>query len=122
MISAICWGVLGLVHLLPALALFRPAMIGTLYGVEAGSTTFLLLHHRAALFLAVLIVCVWAALRPEVRPMASVVVAVSMLSFLWLFGAAGQPPALRQIAVADLVGLPFLAMAAWMAFRPAVGS
>lgn len=122
MIAAICWGVLGLIHLLPALALFRPAMIGALYGVEAGSTTFLLLHHRAALFLAVLIVCWWAALRPEVRPMASVVVAVSMISFLWLFAAAGQPPALRQIAVADLVGLPFLAVAAWMAFQPAVGS
>ncbi len=122
MIAAICWGVLGIIHLLPSLALFRPAMIGTLYGVEAGSTTFLLLHHRAALFLAVLIVCVWAALRPEVRPMASVVVAVSMISFLWLFAAAGQPPALRQIAIADLAGLPFLAMAAWMAFRPVAGA
>jgi hypothetical protein len=121
MIAAICWAVLGLIHFLPALALARPAMIGTLYGVEAGSTTFLLLQHRAALFLGVLVICVWAGLRPEVRPMASVVVAISMISFLWLFAAAGQPPVLRQIAIADLVGLPFLAMAAWMAFRPAVG-
>jgi len=120
MIAIICWVALGLIHLLPAIALFRPTMIGTLYGVEAGSTTFLLLHHRAALFLVVLTVCIWAALRPEARPVASVAVGISMLSFLWLYLAAGQPPTLRQIAVADLIGLPFLAVAAWQAFRPAL--
>jgi hypothetical protein len=96
-------------------------MIATLYGVPLGSTTFLLLHHRAALFLGVLVICVWAALRPDVRQLASVAVAISMLSFLWLYAAAGQPPALRQIAIVDLVGLPFLAMAAWLAFRPGPG-
>lgn len=118
MIAVICWGVLGLIHLLPAIALFRPAMISALYGVPSGSETFLLLHHRAALFLCVLLVCIWAALRPEVRPLASVVVAISMISFLWLYAAAGQPAALRQIAIADLAGLPFLAIAAWLALAP----
>jgi hypothetical protein len=118
MIAVICWGVLGIIHLLPAVALFRPAMINTLYGVPSGSATFLLLHHRAALFLCVLLICIWAALRPEVRPLASVVVAISMISFLWLYAAAGQPTALRQIAIADLVGLPFLAIAAWLSFAP----
>lgn len=118
MIAVICWGVLGLIHLLPALALFSPSMISALYGVPSGSPTFLLLHHRAALFLCVLLVCVWASLRPEVRPLASVVVAISMISFLWLYAGAGQPAALRQIAIADLAGLPFLAIAAWLAFAP----
>jgi hypothetical protein len=118
MIAVVCWGVLGLIHLLPAFALFRPSMINTLYGVPSGSPTFLLLHHRAALFLCVLLVCVWAALRPEVRPFASIVAAISMISFLWLYAAAGQPAALRQIAIADLAGLPFLAIAAWLAFAP----
>ncbi len=122
MIAVVCWAVLGLVHLLPAIALFRPSLIGALYGVDPGSATFLLLHHRAALFLVVLVVCIWAALRPEVRQLASVAVAISMVSFLWLYAAAGQPPALRQIAIADLVGLPFLAVAAWLAFRPVAGS
>lgn len=120
MIARICWAVLGLIHLLPALALFRPAMIGRLYGVEAGSTAFLLLHHRAALFLVVLVVCLWALARPEVRPLASVAVGISMLSFLWLYLAAGQLAALRQIAIADVIGLPFLVVAAWQALRPAV--
>jgi hypothetical protein len=114
-----CWIVLGLIHLAPALALFRPALIGTLYGVDVSSPTFLLLHHRAALFLLVVIICAWAALRPEVRLLATVSVAVSMTSFLWLYAAAGQPPALRTIAIADLAGLPFLAIAAWSAFMAA---
>lgn len=118
MIAVICWGVLCLIHLLPAMALFRPSMITTLYGVPSGSSEFLLLQHRAALFLGVLVICVWAAMRPEVRQLASVAVAISMLSFLWLYFAAGQPLVLRQIAVVDLLGLPFLAMAAWLAFRP----
>ena len=121
MIATICWAVLALIHLLPATALFRPSLIGSLYGVDPGSAAFLLLHHRAALFLAILVVCAWAAWRPEVRPLASVAVAISMLSFLWLYVSAGQPPALRPIAIADLVGLPFLAIAAWLAFRPAAG-
>lgn len=120
MIASLCWVVLGLVHLLPALGLFRPAMIGTLYGVAPGSTTFLLLQHRAALFLLVLVLCLWAVWRPEVRPLASVTVAISMVAFLWLYVGAGMPPALRQIAIVDLAGLPFLAVAAWQAFRPAL--
>jgi hypothetical protein len=118
MMSIICWLALGLIHLLPAIAVFRPSMIVVLYGVDAGSTAFLLLHHRAALFLVVLVVCIWASLRPEVRPLATVAVAISMLSFLWLYAASGQPPELRRIAIADLIGLPFLAIAAWQAFRP----
>lgn len=121
MIAAICWTILGIIHLMPALAVFRPSMITALYGVPSGSATFLLLHHRAALFLSVLLTCVWAVLRPEVRPLASVVVAISMLSFLGLYGAARQPPTLRRIAIVDLAGLPFLAMAIWLAFAPGPG-
>lgn len=121
MIAVICWGVLGLIHLLPALALFRPSMITTLYGIPSGSAEFLLLQHRASLFLGVLVVCVWAALRPEVRQLASVVVAMGMLSFLWLYAAAGQPLVLRQIAIVDLLGLPFLATAALLALWPGQG-
>jgi hypothetical protein len=122
MIASACWAALGLIHALPAIALLRPALISSLYGIEAGNVGFLLLHHRAALFLAIVVVCAWAALRPEVRPLASVTVAMSMLSFLWLYASAGQPLALRPIAIADLVGLPVLALASRLAFRPADGA
>lgn len=119
MVTAVCWGVLAAIHLLPALALFQPALISRLYGVEGGSTTLLLLHHRAALFLAICVTCVWAMLRPESRQVATVAVGMSMLSFLLLYRLGGAPSALRTVATVDLVGLPFLAFAGWQAFRPA---
>lgn len=118
MIAAICWGILAAIHVLPALSLFQPVLISRLYSVESGSTTFLLLHHRAALFLVICVACVWAMLRPESQQLAAAAVSISMLSFLLLYWLNGSPGALRTIAVADLAGLPFLAFVAWQAFRP----
>lgn len=117
MIIRACWIVLALIHALPALALFRPALLTQLYGVEAGSTVHLLLHHRAALFLVIVVVCLFAIFRPETRQLATVALAVTMLAFLALYAGAGSPPALRTIAIADLAGLPFVAYAGWQAFR-----
>ena len=119
MAAVVCWCVLGVIHALPALALFHPGLVSSLYGVEAGSDTHLLLRHRAALFLIICVACAWAALRPETRQLATVSVSISMLSFLLLYWLAGAPPALRGIAIGDLVGLPFLAFAGWRAFRAA---
>ena len=115
MIERIGWALLGLLHVLPALALFRPSWIERLYGAQAGSNSFLLLHHRAALFLAIVAICIWAIFRPEVRPLASVAVAISMISFIVIWWMAGTPPSLKTIAVADMVGLPILAYVAWQA-------
>ena len=119
MLDRIAWLILALIHLAPALAFFRPAMLTRLYAVDAQSPTFLLLHHRAALFLVVLTLCVWAAFDPGARRVASVAAAISMISFLGLYWQAGSPPALRTIAIADLAGLPFLAIVVWRAFSPA---
>ncbi len=117
MIIVFCWGVLAAIHTVPAIALFNPALISKLYGLEAGSNAFLLLQHRAALFLVILTICVWAMLRPEARQLATAAVSISMLSFLLIYWLGGSPPALRTIAIVDLVGLPFLAYAGWHAFR-----
>lgn len=119
MIERICWVALGLIHAMPAFALFRPALISRLYGVDPGTDSFTLMHHRAALFLAVVVICIWAALRPEVRPLASVAVGISMGSFVLIWWMSGMPPALRTIAVADMIGLPVLLYAAWQVFRGA---
>lgn len=113
----LAWALLALIHVMPALALFRPAMITSLYGISASDPAFLLLHHRAALFLGVFLLCLWSIFDHGARPVATVVAAISMLSFLWLFWQAGSPPALRTIAIADLAGLPALALVAWAAFR-----
>lgn len=116
MLQKLFWMVLAAIHLLPAMAFFRPEMIGRLYGVERGSPAFLLLHHRAALFLAILVLCLWAAFDPASRRVASIGVGVSMISFLILYSLAGSPAPLRNIALADLAGLPFLAFVTWKAF------
>ena len=117
-IEKISWAILALIHSLPALALFRPALITRLYGVSPDDTAFVLLHHRAALFAIIVLICLWAACAPPARSLAVCVAAISMISFLLLYLANGSPKALRSIAIADAVGLPFLAYVAWRAFRP----
>jgi hypothetical protein len=112
-------GLLALIHLMPAIALVRPSLITRLYVVQPSDRTFLLLHHRAALFLAIFVICMWAIFDPGARRIAAVAVAISMLSFLWLFLMNGSPAALRSIAIADLIGLPALAYVTWRAFSAA---
>jgi hypothetical protein len=103
MVQPILWLVLAAIHFLPALAFFRPA----------GLT----MQHRAGLFVAVVAACVFAALVPEGRRLAAIVVGISMVSFLYLYLANGSPPPLRRIAAVDLAGLPVLAGAAFLAYR-----
>lgn len=116
MADRIAWIALALVHLMPGVAFVVPSLITRLYGVAADAPLFPLLHHRAALFAVVLIVCIWAAIDPDVRRLAVVTTGLSMLSFLAIYWSAGQPISLRSIALVDLIGLPFLAFAAWRAF------
>jgi len=117
MSQLICWLLVALVHLIPALALFRPGLITRLYGVVPDSPLFLLMHHRAALFFAVLVACIWAAFDPDGRKLATVIAAISMLSFLVLYHSRGRPAALGTIALVDLIGLAPLAWAGWHAFQ-----
>ena len=117
MAQLICWLLVGLVHLIPALALFRPGLITRLYGVEPESPLFLLMHHRAALFFAVLVGCVWAAFDPGGRKLATLLAAISMLSFLFLYQSYGRPAPLATIALVDLIGLVPPAWAGWHAFQ-----
>lgn len=117
MMIKLAWGILGLIHLLPAVAFVRPSLLSSMYGIEGGSPAYLLIWHRAALFAMAVVICIWAALRPEVRPLAAVAMTISMVGFLLLYLLNGSPLSLRTIAWADLAGLPFLAFAAWDAFR-----
>lgn len=116
MADRLAWLLLAAIHAMPALALFRPALLTRLYGAAPGDSSYLLLQHRAALFLVVMIVAVWAAFDPAVRRLAVVAVGVSMLSFLTLYAGAGRPPALRSIALADPVGVVPLLFVAWGAW------
>ncbi len=116
MIERIAWGILALGHAAPALSFFRPSMLNMLYGLEASNPLYLLMHHRAALFLLVFVICVWCAISSAPRQMGAVAVAISMLSFLFLYFTNGSPEVLRNIAIGDMIGLPALAYVGWRAF------
>lgn len=116
MLERIAWLILALIHLSPFAALFAPSLITRLYSVPVADPNFALLHHRAALFGAIFIACVWAAFYGDVRKLVTVITGLSMISFLAIYVAHGQPASLRTIAIADLIGLPFLAYVGWKAF------
>ena len=116
MMLKIAWLVLAAVHATPALAFFRPATLTTLYRLDNSNPLFLLMHHRAALFLAVFALCLWSAFDSQPRRAAVVLTAISMLSFLTLYFQYDSPKPLKTIALVDLAGLPFLCFVAWKAF------
>ncbi len=117
LLTKFAWGALALIHLMPSVPLFRPKMIETLYGVEPSGDIGVLLTHRSGLFLAILVTSVFALLSVEARRLASVVLAVSMISFLILYVRAGLPVGpLKKIAIADAIDLVPLAFVIWQAW------
>lgn len=118
MLDRVLWLLLAAGHVLPALSAFRPEMLVRLYGMAPGGDLALLMRHRGLLFLAVVIVAVWAAFDPAVRGLAAVVLATSVAGFLILYMLAGSPPGLRQIAIVDMALLPVLAFVVFRLARP----
>jgi hypothetical protein len=111
------WLSLGLLHVPPAFAAFSPALRKRMYGVEEDEVLGLLLGHRGVLFSAVATACAYAAFNPDGRKVASLVTGISVLGFLIGFLAAGRPPRLRTIGIADAVGVIPLAgviLNAWL--------
>ena len=115
MLDRLLWLTLAAVHALPALAFFRPALMARLYGVGTTDDLFLMIRHRAALFMAIFVIAIWAAIDPATRCVAGAAIAISMVSFLWLYWQAGSPAGLRLIAWVDLAALPVLILAMWRA-------
>ncbi len=117
MIERILWLVLAAVHALPAAALFLPGLVTRLYGLSSAEPMFLLVQHRAGLFLCIVIACIWAMFDPAVRRLAVVITALSMMSFLVLYLFARSPSWLQTIALIDLAALPVLAASAYLAWK-----
>ena len=117
--TKVAWGMLLLVHLSPTAVLFSPGMVQKLYRLEPSGITGLLLTHRGAQFLAVVVVCAFAAFDVEARRGASLVVAISVIGFLVLYARAGLPTGpLRKIAVVDFLALAPLILVLVTAWRP----
>lgn len=114
------WFLLALVHVSPAAVLFRPDFVQKLYGVPVDGATSLLLTHRGATFLAIVVAAVWAAFDPSVRRLCTVIVGIAVVGYLILYARAGMPEGpLRTVAAADAFALAPLGLAMWSAWRPA---
>ena len=110
------WALLALLHLAPSLPFFAPAMVERLYGVDPAGDAGVLLAHRGALFLVVLVAALVAMWSVETRKLVAALCAISMIGFLMLYARAGSLAGpLRKIAVADLIGLLPLAFVSWRA-------
>lgn len=117
--TKIAWLLLALVHVSPAAVLFRPGLLERLYGASPEGPSGLLLTHRGATFLAIVVAAIWAAFDPSVRRLCSVAVAIAVLSYLILYLRAGAPEGpLRTVAAVDAFALVPLLLVAWSAWRP----
>ena len=102
----IAWAFLALLHVMPAMSAFTPSLVEKLYGVSPAGDVGVLLLHRGALFLAVCVTAIYAIFDPDSRRLASIVLIISMVGFLLVYGRAGMPSGeLRKIAIADLIGV-----------------
>jgi len=116
-LTKIAWGALALVHVLPALVLFKPSLTEQLYGLSPTGDVGLLIVHRGGLFLAVIVACFIAIAEPPVRRAISGIVAISVVGFLFVYVRGAMPEgALRTIAIADCIALAplaFVTLQAW---------
>lgn len=118
LVTKLAWGLLAALHVAPALALVNPPLIDKLYGVPPEGDVGILLTHRGALFGAVVVAALFGLIHIESRKLASIVAAISMTTFLYVYWRAGFPPgALRPIALADAAGMAPLLFVLWRAWR-----
>lgn len=113
----IAWGLLAAVHVMPALVFFRPEMTARLYDVAPTGDIGVLLVHRGALFVVVCVAALYALFDKDVRRLASLLLAISVVGFLTVYLRAGAPSgALRTIALIDAIALAPLALVLWTAW------
>ena len=115
------WLLLLLVHLPPAAVFFMPSLAQTLYSVSAADAVEIIILHRGALFLVVVLLSLFAMFDPNVRRVGSLCVMVSIIGFLYIYFRAGFPDgAFRTIAAVDfaaVVPLAFVVWHAWFSLR-----
>lgn len=115
-LTALIFGAVGVLHLLPGLAFFAPKLLTRLYGSLAQGPVLLMLQHRAVLLMIVGALLMFAAFYEDWRLRAAAAGVISMAAYLWLYArapAVDRAP-LHRIAIADTVALPALLGAVWI--------
>ena len=99
----------GVIHLLPLPGVLGGERLAALYGVGAADPNLqLLLRHRAVLFGLLGLLCVVAAFRPGLQPLAFGAGFVSVVSFLALARGFEPTPQIARVVVADWIALASL--------------
>lgn len=99
----------GVLHLVPGIALVAPARLITLYGVgELDTDLLVLLRHRALLLAMLGVFLVVAAVRPGWRRTAFIGGLLSNVVFVLLTVTVPTSTEISRVAVIDLVVLPLL--------------
>lgn len=115
--TLLAWLALAAVHAAPVAVLVAPEAARRLYGVDPHGPAGVLIVHRGALFLGLVVLSAWAAFDPGARRAAALVVGISVAGFLAVYLRAGLPPgALRTVALVDAAALVPLAWAAAQAW------
>jgi hypothetical protein len=105
--------VAALINLAPVPGVLSAARLTALYGLPFDDPNLqILMRHRAVLFGIVGVLLVVAAFRPPLQNLAAAAGFVSMLSFIAvMLAVGGYSPAIRRIALGDVVGSVALALA-----------
>lgn len=111
-VTALLFGILAAIHLLPAVAAIAPRQLASLYGVSPEDTVLTtLLQHRAILLGLVGAAFAAAAFQPNLRWAALIGGSISMISFLLIAFANGELMGpLQKITIVDAAGLPIAAI------------
>jgi len=112
----ILFWLMAIINFLPVISAVAPSKMQDLYGVSPNNSDLLtLLQHRALLLGLVGLALAAAAHMPQLRWPALIGGAISMGSFVMFVLARGQMSGpLSKIALVDIVGLVFAAIAAFI--------
>lgn len=97
---------IGLLHTPPAISGLSAKKLAALYKVDTDDQMLLvLLHHRAVLFALLAAACYYAAFTQQYAMEVSVAAFIAMLSFVGIaFSIKHNSPAIKKIAIADIIG------------------
>lgn len=116
-LTKVAWGLVAMIHVMPTVVLFMPEFTHRMYGILPKGDVGILIVHRGALFLALIATALFAMFDPGVRRASSVIVAISVIGFLFVYARAGMPTgSLRAIAQVDLIALLPLGFVTWQAW------
>ncbi len=110
----------GGVNILPVVGVLGASRLTDLYGLPfAEPNLLILMRHRAVLFGIVGGILIYAAFNASLRPLATIIGFVSMVSFVLLtLGVDGVNAELRRVIIADVVASVMLGIAYMLNLLP----